>query len=156
AARLYRAQGKNSKAAEYLKLAIAAEAPTMVAAAGRGGAGARGGNPFVNRNGTPGRGSAPFAMAAGAAPAAQGYAAPSYIPPPVAGAAQQAPGGSYAPPLVPYASVGGGGGLPASDYLPPPAAASAPTQMADAPYFQGAPAERPWNLGADTLPQAAT
>src|SRR5690606_23264328 len=35
------------------------------------------------------------------------------------------------------------------------AAASAPTQMAAAPYFQGAPAERPWNLSADTLPQPA-
>src|SRR5690606_7880693 len=59
AARLYRAQGKNSKAIEYMKLAVATEAPTARLGAAPSGSRARGGNPFTNRQ--PGGGPLPAA-----------------------------------------------------------------------------------------------
>src|SRR5690606_19406190 len=72
AARLYRAQGKNSKAIEYLKLAVATSEPERRPSGGGARSPGSGGNPFTNRQG-----------GAGAGPLAYGNAMPGqpYVPP---------------------------------------------------------------------------
>lgn len=159
AARLYRAQGKNSKAIEYLKLAVATTEPERRPGAGMSRGQAVGGNPFTNRHG-----------GAGTAALAYGNAMPGqpYVPPPSTAAGYGQPGspgtghaGSYAAPLVSYAQAGAANLPPAAmpDYLPPPVA---PGQPRSTPSYQPPASAGPWSLSAggrsasDALPWQAS
>lgn len=127
AARLYRAQGKNSKATKYLKMAIDAQGGAAVAAGAPAGPMASG-NPFAHL-GSPGRAHTPaFAAPAGAAAAGNvlgaGYAVPA--PAPVAAYGSPAPSspavaGTYGTPAM--AQGWAPSPAAAQPYIPPPASA---------------------------------
>jgi len=143
AARLYRAQGKNSKAIEYLKLAVATTEPERRPDGGAARNPGGGGNPFSNRRG-----------GAGNAALAYGNATPGqpYVPPPATAAGYGQPGtqgtsatGSYTAPLVSYAQAGNASLPPAAipDYLPAPVV---PGQPRNAPAYQAPASTGLWNL----------
>ncbi|GAA0521636.1 cellulose synthase subunit BcsC-related outer membrane protein [Pigmentiphaga sp. GD03639] len=152
AGRLYRAQGKSSKAEQYFAAAVQAEnrqrgiAPAYAANGQPGAAPGRSGNPFV---GLPGQRSSSTLAPRPFAPAPYGGAAPvpmagGYAPAPAYAAAQTAMLPAQAAPQPAYA------GAP-QPYIPPPAGASRfaaqPVQLAAAsgytPYGTPAPSAPP-------------